>query len=72
MYLLKFGNKLNIAKILTTLPKKNDMVENGIKVNMPEDRPLQKNKNKNKNSGPASATCSINKMMLCGKHHCSH
>jgi hypothetical protein len=30
----KFGNKLNVAKILATLPK-NGMVENGIKVNRP-------------------------------------
>jgi hypothetical protein len=34
-FLLKFGNKLNIAKILTTLLKKNGMVKNCIKVNMP-------------------------------------
>mgnify|MGYP003701814769 CR=1 FL=1 len=34
MYLLKFDNKLNIAKILTTLLK-NGMVENGVKVNRP-------------------------------------
>jgi hypothetical protein len=35
MYFLKFSNKLNVAKILTTLIKKN-MVENDIKLNRPQ------------------------------------
>ncbi len=34
-YLLKFGNKLNVAKILAILSKKNCMFEIDIKVNKP-------------------------------------